>query len=224
MTAVQMAIVGHRFTITGEGYSTEGHITGEGGTGEVPLERYLLPMALCADAVAKDGGLVGDPDRGRPRRARRQGRRGPGAAPASVPAHRRGPVRRRVQAHGDVPPDDRTRTAATSSACYVKGAPDQLLARSNGAIAGDGTRRPVTGDGKDRYMAENERLGEQGLRVMATAYRDLDPATFDANAADQLPLVSDLTLLALVGIVDPPRPEAKAAIAKSPTRPASRSG
>ncbi len=48
---------------------------------------------------------------------------------------------------------------------------------------------------------------------MATGMRDFDPATFDANAADQLPLVSDLTLLALVGIVDPPRAEAKAAIA-----------
>ena len=64
MTAVQMAIVGQRFTITGEGYRTEGHITGEGGTGPVSLDRYLLPMALCADAVAKDGSLVGDPTEG----------------------------------------------------------------------------------------------------------------------------------------------------------------
>ena len=48
---------------------------------------------------------------------------------------------------------------------------------------------------------------------MATAQRDLDPTTFDPKAADLLPLVSDLTLLALVGIVDPPRTEAKAAIA-----------
>ena len=99
--------------------------------------------------------------------------------------------------------------------CYVKGAPDQLLARSSGAIQGDGSVIPITGEGKDRYMAENQRLGEQGLRVMATAYRDLDPATFDAKAADMLPLVADLTLLALVGIVDPARPEARDAIAKA---------
>ena len=64
MTAVQMAIVGQRFTISGEGYSPIGQIAGEAGKGEVPLERYLLPMALCADAVAKDGGLVGDPTEG----------------------------------------------------------------------------------------------------------------------------------------------------------------
>ena len=47
---------------------------------------------------------------------------------------------------------------------------------------------------------------------MATARRDFDPATFDAGG-DMLELMQDLTLLALVGIVDPPRPAAKAAIA-----------
>ena len=63
-----------------------------------------------------------------------------------------------------------------------------------------------------RYLAENERLGEQGLRVLATARKDFDPATFDPTA-DLLPLVDGLELLALVGIVDPPRPTAKASIA-----------
>ena len=31
---------------------------------------------------------------------------------------------------------------------------------------------------KERYLAENERLGEQGLRVLATARKDFDPASF----------------------------------------------
>src|SRR5829696_6979569 len=39
MTAVQMAIAGQRFSITGEGYSTVGNIQGEAGRGDVPLER-----------------------------------------------------------------------------------------------------------------------------------------------------------------------------------------
>jgi Ca2+-transporting ATPase len=47
---------------------------------------------------------------------------------------------------------------------------------------------------------------------MATARKDFDPAGFDASG-DLLELMQDLTLLALVGIVDPPRPAAKAAIA-----------
>ena len=48
---------------------------------------------------------------------------------------------------------------------------------------------------------------------MATARRDFDPASFDPKAADLLPLVADLTLLSLVGIVDRHAPTAKAAIA-----------
>ena len=51
--------------------------------------------------------------------------------------------------------------------------------------------------------------------AMATARKDFDPGTFDADA-DLLPLIDGLTLLALVGIVDPPRPQAKAAIKSSP--------
>ena len=73
---------------------------------------------------------------------------------------------------------------------------------------------PVPADARFRelYMAENQRLGEQGLRVLATARKDFDPAAFDPGA-DLLPLVGDLEMLALVGIVDPPRPTAKASIA-----------
>ena len=212
MTAVQMAIVGHRFTISGEGYSTEGHISGEAGTGEVPLDRYLLPMALCADAVARDGALVGDPTEG-----------------ALVVLAAKGGVdpeltRQRYPRIAEVPFDAAYKFMATFHEmldesgrtvirAYVKGAPDQLLARASNAVSPDGKTVPVD-KVRDRYMEENERLGAQGLRVMATAERDFDPEKFDASV-DLLPLVSDLTLLALVGIVDPPRPEAKLAIEKA---------
>ena len=49
---------------------------------------------------------------------------------------------------------------------------------------------------------------------MATGQGDFDPATFDLDA-DLLPLVDGLTLLAMVGIVDPPRPAAKDAIVRA---------
>ena len=212
MTAVEMAIVGHRFAISGEGYSTEGHISGEAGIGDVSLDRYLLPMALCADAVAREGALVGDPTEG-----------------ALVVLAAKGGVdpeltRQRYPRIAEVPFDAAYKFMATFHEmtdekgravvrAYVKGAPDQLLARASNAISPDGGTVPVA-QVRDRYMAENERLGAQGLRVMATAQRDFDPKKFDASA-DLLPLVSDLTLLALVGIVDPPRPEAKLAIEKA---------
>jgi Ca2+-transporting ATPase len=65
-----------------------------------------------------------------------------------------------------------------------------------------------------RSLADNQRFAEEGLRVMATARKDFDPAAFDPGA-DLLPLVTDLELLALVGIVDPPRPGAKASVAQA---------
>ena len=98
--------------------------------------------------------------------------------------------------------------------CFVKGAPDQLLARAATVLDTDAVPVPVDGHLRELYLAENRRLGEQGLRVMATARRDFDPGTFDPGA-ELLPLVTDLELLALVGIVDPPRPAARAAVAQA---------
>ena len=74
MTAVELTIPGRRYTISGGGYATEGTIKHVFGPPEVPLEQFLLPMALCADAVVKDGEPDRRPDRGRARRARREGR------------------------------------------------------------------------------------------------------------------------------------------------------
>ena len=96
--------------------------------------------------------------------------------------------------------------------CFVKGAPDQLLARAGTVFDADAGPVPADGQFRELYLAENQRLGEQGLRVLATARKDFDPAVFDPSA-DLLPLVDGLELLALVGIVDPPRPTAKASIA-----------
>src|SRR5262245_21683961 len=213
MTAVEMTVAGERFKISGEGYSTEGQITGAGGLGPVPLERYLLPLALCADAVARDGGIVGDPTEGALVVLAAKGGVDPGLTREQYPRIAEVPfdAAYKFMATFHRMKDDKGKDVVR---CYVKGAPDQLLARAANGAAPDGSTVPVD-KFRDRYMEENQRLGAQGLRVMATAFRDFDPNKFDANAADLLPVVRDLTLLALVGIVDPPRPEAKVAIEKA---------
>ena len=212
MTAVQMAVVGRRYSISGEGYSTEGQITHVGGQPDVPLEQLLLPMALCADAEVRDGSLVGDPTEG-----------------ALVVLAAKGGVdptltRERYPRVATLPFDAAYKFMATFHRmededgkavirCFVKGAPDQLLARAGSAHGPDGILVPIDRV-REPFLAENDRLGALGLRVMATAQRDFDPATFDAGA-DFLPLVEDLQLLSIVGIVDPPRAEARDAIAKA---------
>ena len=97
--------------------------------------------------------------------------------------------------------------------CYVKGAPDVLIARSASILGSGGTVEPLAGGAQEKALEFNEQLASQGKRVMVVAGRDLDPATFDPEA-DLLQEVNDLTLLGMVGIIDPSRPEAKAAIAE----------
>jgi Ca2+-transporting ATPase len=211
MTAVEMALVGRHYSITGRGYSTDGKITRTAGDEDIPLEPYLLPMALASDAVVNEGEMIGDPTEG-----------------ALVVLAEKGGLdvngtRLRYPRVATLPFDADYKLMATFHRmtdesgdevirCFVKGAPDQLLARASSGVGAHGEILDVHDEGRERYLAENRRLGEQGLRVLATGRRDFDPATFDAGG-DLLALMDDLTLLALVGIVDPARPEAKAAIA-----------
>ena len=215
MTAVQMAVVGRRYAIEGSGYSPEGHITHVGGQREIPLDEFLLPMVLASDAVLADGELIGDPTEGALVAL---------AAKGGIDAVSTREANPRV---AELPFDAAYKLMATFHKmtdesgkkvvrCFVKGAPDQLLARSATVYDADEGPVPAEAGFRELYLAENRRLGEQGLRVMATARKDFDPAAFDP-AADLLPLVEDLELLALVGIVDPPRPSAKAAIATART-------
>ncbi|HEV2255283.1 MAG TPA: cation-transporting P-type ATPase [Streptosporangiaceae bacterium] len=211
MTAVQMVAAGRRYAVDGTGYSTAGRITRVGGQADIPLDEFLVPMVLCSDAVVRDGELIGDPTEG-----------------ALVVLAAKGGIdavstRERYPRIAELPFDAAYKLMATFHKttdgsgqevirCFVKGAPDQLLARA--ATVADAKARPVPADGafRQRYLAENQRLGGQGLRVMGTARKDFDPAAFDPGA-DLLPLVTGLELLTLVGIVDPPRPTARASIA-----------
>ena len=85
----------------------------------------------------------------------------------------------------------------------VKGAPDRLLDRSASQLSASGTE-PI-----DRawWDAQVDVLSAQGLRVLAAASR---PADHDGVDHDDL---TDLVMLGITGIVDPPRPEAIQAIA-----------
>jgi P-type Ca2+ transporter type 2C len=210
MTARQLVVVGRRFSIEGEGYSFEGAIRRVGGETDTPLDPFLLPMALASDAVVREGEIVGDPTE----------------AALVVLAEKAGvdveETRRAYPRVGEVPFDSDYKFMATFHEmengggkvvrCFVKGAPDVLLARSSQVRDADGAAVPADG-ARDRVLAENDRLAGEGLRVLAVASRDIDPAAFRPDG-DLLEEVQGLTLLALVGIVDPPRKEAGDAIAR----------
>ncbi|HTH07678.1 MAG TPA: HAD-IC family P-type ATPase, partial [Ilumatobacteraceae bacterium] len=210
MTARELVMAGRRFHVDGEGYSTVGRIMTVTGSGDTSLEPVLLPMALANDAVVRDGACVGDPTEG-----------------ALVVLAAKGGIdvdetRRLHPRVGEVPFDAEYKLMATFHEmeeggrpvirCFVKGAPDVLLARSTRYRDVDGSTQAM-GDAAARVLEENDRLAGEGLRVLAVGRRDLDPASFD-RGGNLLGVVDQLELLALIGIVDPPRKEAKVAIAK----------
>src|SRR3954454_6727936 len=212
MTAVELTIPGRQYSVSGSGYSTEGQIKRVAGEPEVPLEQFMFPLVLAADAVlTPTGEMIGDPTEGALVVLGEKGGLDIGATRERYP---------RVAA---LPFDTAYKLMATFHRmkdeagadvirCFVKGAPDQLLARAWWHLDPELATAVVDDAFKARYLAENERLAAKGLRVMATARKDFAPADFDPGA-DLLALMDGLTLLALVGIVDPPRPSAKAAIA-----------
>ena len=211
MTARELVLPGRRYTIDGEGYSTQGRLLRVTGEGDPPFEPIMLPMALCSDAVVTDGDLVGDPTEG-----------------AVVVLAAKGGLdvvetRKTYPRVAEVPFDSAYKFMATFHnmtdaagkpvvRCYVKGAPDVVLGLSTYGLNAAGVPEAID-PYRQRVSAENERLASEGLRVLAMAYRDFDPNTFDPSG-DLLGMVKDLTLVALVGIVDPARKEAKDAIAK----------
>ena len=90
---------------------------------------------------------------------------------------------------------------------YTKGAIDVLLDRSSKLLTSQGAVA-LTAEKKAEILAVNQSLSEAGLRVLAFAEKALDsvrPLTLDDE--------QDLTFIGLISMIDPPRPEAVAAVA-----------
>jgi P-type Ca2+ transporter type 2C len=212
MTSREFTIPGHNhYKVTGEGYSTEGKLLHDGGA-KIDLDQILLPMALCADARLDGENLIGDPTEG-----------------ALIVLAEKGGVsiegsRANYPRVAEVPFDSDYKFMATFHKmqnekgkpvvrAFVKGAPDVLIARSSSYWMPGGETLPVTDENRPLALTENERMAKAGERVMVVARKDFDPQTFDPKAK-LIDTMNDLTLLAMVGIVDPPRTEARDAIAK----------
>ena len=221
MTAREVVRGDHVWTVKGEGYSTAGEFLDADGSlvdGD-SLVPTLVPAALCADAVARTGPdgrpeVVGDPTE----------------VALVVLAAKTGidveALRTERPRLGEVPFDSTTKYMATfhegtgseagSVVMYVKGAPDVLLDRATSFLDHDGEVRPLGVDARAARQADNDRLAAQGMRVLAVASRTLptaDVVSADGVVADPEQWVGELVLHALVGIVDPPRTEARDAIA-----------
>jgi calcium-translocating P-type ATPase len=98
--------------------------------------------------------------------------------------------------------------AAGPVAC-VKGAPRETLALCD-TVRWGSTTRPLTADVQAALLADHDRLASDGLRLLAIALRPLPPALVGAGESE---VERGLTLLGLVALWDPPRPEVESAVA-----------
>lgn len=92
---------------------------------------------------------------------------------------------------------------------YLKGAVDELLTRADRILDGEQVREMTAAD-REQILKINHQLAKQALRVLGYAYR---PLTDDeSQSADPAAVEQSLIFIGLSGMIDPPRPEVKAAI------------
>jgi Ca2+-transporting ATPase len=205
MTARRVWLLGRYFAVEGNGYDSRGRIRAEDGTDPPDFRPLLLPAALCADSRIRDGELIGDPTEGALLAL---------AAKGGIDAESLAEQYPRI---AEIPFDSAHKFMATFHhdgsvvRMWLKGAPDVLLARATRWMSSDG-EQPLDEAARVAFADTNTTLANDELRVLALAGRTIPALDFDP-AGDLMPWANELTLTGLVGLIDPPRSEARAAIA-----------
>lgn len=206
MTAVALYFRGAHFLVSGEGYQPDGDIRPASASISTPdLSALLVPLVSCNDSHLRDGRVIGDPTEAALLVLAAKG----GVAVAALVAQ--------LPRVAEIPFDSSHKFMATFHRqgdrlhVFAKGAPDVLLARCD-RILDAGGERELDGRGRLAIQAAYRSMAARGLRGLLAASRTLPIAGFDP-AGDLGGCVSNLTLVGLVGLKDPPRPEARRAIA-----------
>ncbi len=219
MTVREVVTASGRFNFGGIGYVPEGEVSlSDGGTlneaQQTELERALAVADRANNAVLQqhDGRWTvrGDPTEGALIVAARKA----GLQPETLDG--------RFERIGEVPFSSERKLMSTVHTdtenggrwlVFTKGAPDVLLARCTQELVG---REPQQLDDQRRaqILDMNETLAGQGLRALAVAFRSLPSDAFDTDEFDER-VEQDLAFAGLIGMMDPPRDEAKSAVARA---------
>ena len=215
MNQMMVSIVyanGSWFDVEGEGYRKSGAIRSVAGTPVPDFTRLALGLVLDSDAtVSDDGDVVGDPT---------EAALVVLAAKLGVDADE---TRRAYPRDAEVPFDSDYKFMATFHRVpvdgtervimLVKGGPDVVLARcsmSGGPMSG--SQVPMA-EAEPGITAANDRMAADGLRVLAFGARFVEDDELATMAERPMDLVHDVGFVGLVGMIDPLRSEAKAAVA-----------
>jgi P-type Ca2+ transporter type 2C len=225
MTVVQGWSGGRSFQVSGEGYTPLGTFSDSNGKELKPLEdgpvNFLLHGALlCSDARLEQSGLdngeitwrmVGDPTEGALVVAAEKAGLDPETVNQKYPRVQELPFdseRKRMLTIHEVPQANELGLDGVPLVAIVKGAPDIVLNYCD-AIRSNGRVRPVSEADRQEILAANQEMACQALRVLGVAYRPLLELPDPERLAE---VEQDLVFVGLLGMIDPARPEVKAAV------------
>jgi Ca2+-transporting ATPase len=213
MTAREIFVANKTFHVTGEGYGTDGEVLFEGRSHAPEHAAQLLELATVlassnnAHLSMEDGRweLIGDPTEGAL------------LAAAHKAGARHEAIERELPKHHEVPFDsDRKRRTVVrlmpndGLRAFVNGAPDLLLNHCTHLYTAAGVK-PLTHSERERIASVVAAMAERGLRVLGSAYRDLSGRS--AQHLSPHEIEKELVFVGCVGMQDPPRAEAKEAVA-----------
>jgi len=221
MTVRVVVTASGRVTFGGAGYAPDGEVGRDGGgpvEGElrVELERALRVADRANNAVidARNGRwtVQGDPTEGALLVAARKAGLQAEALEARLPRVSEVPFssERKLMStlHRDTAQQDR-------GIVFTKGAPDVLLTRCTSELVGAEPRR-LTPERREEILQINDALASQALRTLGVADRWLSD---DAGSAQPVRpndgVEQDMVFIGLIGMIDPPRAEAREAVARA---------
>jgi len=219
MTVRAVVTASGRVNFGGTGYAPTGNVSTEGngapaGDLQVELERALTVADRASNAtVAQQDGrwtVQGDPTEGALLVAARKA----GLTKESLD--------QRLARVGEVPFSSERKLMTTVHTdadrqdhilVFTKGAPDILLALCNQECIGTG-RRPLSEERRRAILRQNDELAGQALRTLGVAARELSTTSVDrGDITDSIE--EDLGFLGLIGMIDPPRDEARLAVERA---------
>ncbi len=212
MAVREVFVNGVSMEVTGKGYEPRGEFRLDGRAVDPGEDKHLQELlrtaALCNDSrlVEKEGGweIMGDPTEG-----------------ALLVAAVKGGidlegVKRSYPRVHEIPfTSDRKRMTTVHQGpsgllAFSKGAPEEIL-KCSSLIFSDNKETRLRESEMEAILESAEGMARRGLRVLAAAYRPLSEELADGD------IEKDMVFVGLWGMMDPPRPEAKAAIEKCRT-------
>ena len=167
-----------------------------------PVDKLAAAMTLCCDAVYSPDGAQGEPTEAALVNF--------GAANGQIKPELENEQPRVAEA----PFDSMRKMMSTVHKCgdsyiqYTKGAPDEVL-KCCTSYLDSGEVLPLTDEKRQEILSVNHAMADRALRVLAAAERRWDALPEDCSPAN---LEHELCFIGLTGMIDPVRPEVKAAI------------